>query len=220
VNVVSIEVGRATQILNQDEARPEQNTYLPQVIELARARYGFVGLPNLAETATKGVKFQQGRLLLPSGDAIWIEGLDIYNDGLAVSCRNTSDAEIVLSDAIEWGKTTFGLRQPKNVGPRLYQSFVIVDFKSSTSALISRFAEIQSLLSKAYQAAYSVERTFEVAKLSLMADPTTLGAYAHTEFSFDRRGGQPFGLNRFFCGAPLSTDEHIALLRELENLFG
>lgn len=219
MKVVSIEAARVTQLFVADEVRGERDIYLPQLFDSARQRYGFVKLPNLEDAKLNGAKFQHGRLQRDSGgESITIEAVEIYNDGIVVSCRDSSDAEVVLDDIIAWGMQTFGLREPKTMIPRLYASFIVVDFKSATSDLIKRFEELQKILTDAYSRSYSVQRTFGISKLAFAVDPTTLSPHASTEFVFDRRAGAAYGLNRFFCMAPLSTGAHIALLSRFEEL--
>jgi hypothetical protein len=36
-------------------------------------------------------------------------------------------------------------------------------------------------------------------------------------FSIERRSGLPLAQNRWFCSAPLPTDEHLALLEQMEK---
>ncbi len=219
MNIVSVEAGRVTQIFVADEVRAERDIYVPQLIDLVQKRYGFTTLPTLSETKTGGAKFGHGVLGTEKG-SITIEALEIYNDGIVASCRNTVDADTVLSDAIAWGTQAFGLRAPKTFLPRTYGSFVVADFKASTSALFGRFAEMQELMSAAYEHRYKVKRNYETSKLSIAVDPTTVPQFTNTEFLFDRRSGAPYSLNRFFCVAPLPTPEHIAFLEKFEGLFG
>lgn len=192
--------------------------YLPQLIDLVRQRYGFAFVPNAQDVKTGGARFQNGRLQCESGD-ITIENLDIYNDGIVAACRHTELAEAVLNDVIPWAMEAFGLRPPKTIIPRTYASFVIVDFKAPVSALISQFATLKALLAGAYESTYRKRYEFELSKTSFSVDPQTVPQHTNTEFLFDRRATASYDLNRYFCVAPLKTQDHLDLLAKVEGVF-
>jgi hypothetical protein len=140
------------------------------------------------------------------------------NPAPAVGCRSSSDGDAVIDDAIEWAITSFGLRRPTTIIPRVYTSWLIVEFASSTSALFRNFATLQKLIADTHEEANGKRLDFEVAKLSIMSDPKDLPQHTNTEYLFDRRAGAAFTENRFFCAAPLRTESHVLLLEKLEGL--
>ncbi|UYN96678.1 MAG: hypothetical protein KIT25_07035 [Enhydrobacter sp.] len=216
MKLVSSLHGRAMQGFNPDEARSHQSTYLPTAVDMIKARYGFLTNSDLRTSADAGVKFQSGRLQRQGEAEIAIENLDVYNDGLLVVCRTTTEADIVLDDVISWGQLAFQVRQPASPPPRLYSSWLVVDFDEPIAKLVAKFAIMKGLITAAHERAYGMKLDFQFHRVSFNVDPSTLPLHTFTDYAMDRRGGAPYALNRFFCTAPLKTEEHIQLLSEIE----
>ena len=169
----------------------------------------------MATAPQVGIKFENGEFTI-DGAHVSIENLDIYNDGIVATARNTSDAEAILDDAIEWGMETFGLRRPEKMLPRTYTSWVVVDFEEPIAQLFSKFDNLRTLITKSFEETYKRTLDFQMQRIAFNVDPQLLPPYTQTDFAIDRRGGSPYSLNRFFCSAPLKTDSHIALLEGIE----
>ena len=148
---------------------------------------------------------------------ISIENLDIYNDGIVATGRDTTDAEVVLEDAIEWGFETFGLRRPRTILPRTYTSWIVVDFDEPIGLLFAKYDEIRRQIAKSFKDAYGQMLDFQMQRVAFNVDPQTVPQYTQTDFTIDRRGGAAYSLNRFFCLAPLKTEAHVALLERIEG---
>jgi hypothetical protein len=217
MEIVSIHRAQVFQRFVPDEVRPEQDIYLPRLYELAREKYGFINASDITKASAEGVKFQGGKVVC-EGREIAVESMSVHSDGIIVACRSTSDGDLVVDDAVEWGISFWGWRRPKTIIPRVYTSWIIVDFHSSTSTLFRNFAKLQKLIADAHEEAGGARLDFEVAKLSIAADPKSLPQFTNTEYLIDRRQDTPFSQNRFFCSAPLRTDAHLRLLEKLERL--
>lgn len=207
--------GRALQLFVADEVRGDRNVYWPQFVELVNARYGFLKHSDLGTASEKGIKFENGRLLTDRHQ-IGIENLDIYNDGIVATGRNTSDAEVILNDAIEWGFEAFGLRRPQRVAPRTYTSWLVVDFEEPIARMFSKLEELRDLMATSFEQGHGVRLDFQMQRVAFNVDPLSVPPFTNTEFTIDRRGGSPYPLNRFFCTAPLRTEAHITLLERIE----
>jgi hypothetical protein len=217
VKVISSMHGRVMQIYVADEVRGPQDFYWPQVVQLINERYGFLKHSDLATAAASGIKFEAGRFLTAQGAQISIQNLDIYNDGIVVICRDTSDAELVLEDATAWGFETFKLRHPKTVLPRTYTSWLVVDLDKPIANMLAKFSEVRRLIATSYEAAYGTALDFQMQRVAFNVDPKTVPQFTQTDFAIDRRGNTAYSLNRFFCTAPLKTEGHIALLQQIER---
>jgi hypothetical protein len=214
---ITTDSGRAIQIFDSDEVRSLRDVYIPQLFDLVGKRYGFLEHSSMTEVADKGAKFRSGRLVLEDG-TIAIQSLEIYNDGILVTCRTTDEADVILQDVLEWGVNTFGLRWPHKMTPRTYQSWVIVDFEKPMSAMLKSFKDMSAAISASYAQTYGKELTFDTFRIGFKVDPLTVAPNTPTEYIFDRRGGASYSLERWFCGAPLKTIDHFALLTKLEQM--
>jgi hypothetical protein len=68
----------------------------------------------------------------------------------------------------------------------------------------------------AYEREYHEKLDFQMERFAFNADPLKLPAFTHSQFMIDRRASASYSLNRFFCSAPLKTEVHLDLLRQLE----
>jgi hypothetical protein len=219
MRLISTEYGQSLQLIVMDEVRPLRGgTYLPDLISSIIQRYRFVSYPtDLAAAAQQGAKFQTGVIEL-AGIVIPITSLDIYNDGIIVTTRDTDDSDIVFDDFAGWAIQTFNLREPTTKIPRKHASNVVVDFDVSLGSFIRNFELISKLISSAFATA-GISHDMHVARLSIGADPATSKlSQVQATLTIEPRGGQPFTSNRYFSGAPLRTQEHLALLSALERL--
>lgn len=218
MNLISALNGRSTQLFSLDEVRSERPPYLPEVIDRFLSRYGFVDRPDPRNAVDQGIKFVRGRLK-KNDETISIESLDIYNDGIVVVCSNTTDADVVLDDAIEWGMQAFGMRQPIQMPPRTYMSWLVVDFEeSAVASIVSKFSRIQNLIQSSFESAYGQRHSFELFRIAFNVDPKLLPPHTLTDYSIDRRGGVSYSEDRFFCGAPLQTKQHVEFLESFEKI--
>lgn len=217
MKLVSSVGGRATQTFSPDEVRGERTTHIPEVVQAMQEKYDFTNHTDLKQAGTAGMKFERGRLKL-NNDEIWIENFDVYNDGFIAVCRSTDDADTVLNDAIEWAVERFGMRRPARWPLRTHTSWLVVDFEEAAASIVAKFSKIQKLIKSSYQEAYGNELPFDLARIAFNVDPKLVPQYTNTEFSIDRRGGEAYAANRFFCMAPLKTRAHLELLGKLDTV--
>jgi len=201
-----------------DEIRPERSIYLPEVVGLTVHRYGFLKHSDVSVAPEKGIKFENGRLDLGGGAEIAIESLDIFNDGFICVCRDTTDADYVLEDVLKWGMDALKMRAPHTTFPREYSSWLVVDFEKPISSILAKFAELRQLIRESYQRTYKRNIDFELQRLAFAYDPLKGPQSANIGYTIDRRLGAPYEVNRFFCAAPLRTEDHVELLRNIEAI--
>ena len=222
MKIISIEVGRSTQLLIPDEVRPLANTYFPEMVGLLTERYGFSVQPSYSEAIAAGAKFVGGRLI-GANEKINIIDLTVFSNGIQVSAANTSDSDHILEDIILWAENTLGYRPLQTLIPRLHESHIVVDFDNRADALIGIVEKLKSGFEKALAGAYGLQAPISLSGFSIGADPLQTNAQLpffagalRPEFGIVRRFNYPYSQNRFFSSAPLRTEAHIALLEELE----
>ena len=217
MKLIASDTGQVFQRFEPDEVRPEREIFIPQLFALARERYGFLGASDPAAAKDAGAKFRDGCLAI-AGRQIAVAALEIYTDGVIVRCRDTNDADVVLDDAIEWLIKTFGVRRPQTTFQRNYQSHLVVEFDGRSA--IHRFEMVAKIMGAAFNAAHPLLKgEFDVQRLAFAIDPALVPPHTTTGFIFERRGQALYSLNRYFCMAPLRTEDHVRLLEEIEKVW-
>ena len=142
------------------------------------------------------------------------------SDGDMISSANTELADYALTVLIEYLNNEFGYTL--NPSHRYYSSTIVVDFEKEIGDLIPSFKAIQKIIGDEGD-----ENSFELLRIALSrgasrkpAPPAAspLDGVERTDFVIERRANLPFSANRFFCTAPMRTDEHIKALEKIEKL--
>lgn len=218
MNLIAFDEGRVLQLFVGEEIRPYSGVSLPVFFSRLIDHYVFLERPpNFGDAIKAGAKFLNGHLTFESRD-IAIKELAIYNDGIVVACHKTSDGEVVLADLMEWASKEFHMRPPITLKPRTYSSALIVEFSDSLDPLLNKFDKIAQRISSALNRAYGWDYDTHVARLGFKTDPTKLAPFTNTEFYLERRIDVPYSTNRFYSGAPLTTEQHLMYLGEFEKI--
>jgi hypothetical protein len=198
--------------------------YWPDLVKDLGKEYSFATVPDIQEviasqnkgTAAKGAEFQVGKLTRPDGSMAVIEKFTVFNDGLVVDSRvSTEDCDLFLDSIEQWAmKNLSGIR---NVGKSFYLSQLEVKFQGSqyTKAFDGICSNIHSLLEE--YGMTGVTR-YRFASLHLAMEPSRTSLSQPSPFSIERRLNVPFDDNVFFAQAPLRTPDHKTLLAALEQV--
>jgi hypothetical protein len=238
---------RAVLRVPMDDVKPT-TTYSPQqVISGIMSRYDFSQAQNLAQggapinilgapgpAVSMGIPigFQmnfQPPIVLQNGTAsinnraIGIQQLVITPDltTIIIGAETTEDADIILDDIISLMEGTYGFHDLAKRGDRVYGSSLIVEFDEAVEQYISVFEGIEKLITPAYKSAFNIKQEVKIERFAFACDPTELPAAKAqfvASFTIERRAGHPFDENRYFCGAPLKTSDHIALIEAIERV--
>ncbi len=192
--------------------------YLPDVIQKVKTRYGFLVVPRdedlVPSDPPKAGVFQHGRLSM-GGRLIIIDRFTVFNDGIAAdSSASTDELDLFLDDLISWAKDEF----PKIelVGPRYYLSQMEVQLNTPLENYAPQFIPIGERLTSLLSS-YGIEvPRYEVTAIQLNFDQVGKLPPQPGIFFIDRRLNVPYGDNVWFAQAPLKTEDHKALLRELD----
>jgi len=194
--------------------------YLPDLVQLVKARYAFISAPSDADLVPsdppKGTEFKHGKLMIDGRVAV-LDTVTFFTDGVVVdAASSTIDADLFLDDLTEWAKTI--LPQVELVGPRFYLSQLEVNLDSSpekTAPVLKPVGEKVSSLLQSYGIATP---RYEVSMVQWSFDQLGKPAPQPAAFSIERRANIPFGEQVWFSQAPLKTEDHKAILEEFEKL--
>jgi len=199
--------------------------YLPDVAKMIVEHYEFVVSPKKDELfpvlpqpsgQPKAVEFKHGRLRKPDGRVLVIQQLAMFNGGFAVdTTTSTEDSDIVLRDLIMLlqPETPSELKQ----GTKLYVSQVEIQASPSIENLVPASATLGVSITSLLQS-YGLEvARYQVADLTFGADPLGLTPPAPIPFQLQRRIGVPYKGNIWYSQAPLTTRDHVNVLRNLDS---
>src|SRR5262249_25671665 len=136
-------------------------------------------------------------------------------DGIICVCRHTDDADRALNDFLSWGVEALKMKPPQTIFRRDYASWLAVDFDAQIGLLLARHSQLQRLVIESYERTYETKVDFQLQRIAFSNDPMK-GEYVNVGYSIERRANAPYELNRFFCIAPLRTEDHLELLRQIE----
>jgi|SRR6185369_4194532 len=206
-----------TQLFRAEEITPEGGVFIPELLAALSERYNFITLPDPADAIRgAGLKFSHGQL--SKEQKINIISLQIFNDGIVVECRDTEACDIVLDDAIAYIKEKFKFREPAHIAPRKYVSVVVVNFDNDISNLLKGFSKIKRLLESSLVESNAISADIHVGRLTLLADPALHPEHTNTEFVLEQRVNRPFSENSFFSKAALSSQLHLKLLQQIDDI--
>jgi hypothetical protein len=179
------------------------------------ARYSFAKFPKLEDLGADHQTFGVGKF-----KDFQIEELRIYNDGIIVGSRsNSAFIDEFIDDLFSWAEKELGMVPMITSKPeKYYESSIVVKSRNDLTKVMGLNAEICSGLNKKLASKY-IATPFQPSGLVLNCEPFEQGGGKCKPFRFlvERRIGFPFGENVFFSQAPLTTDDHLAFLGDLEG---
>jgi hypothetical protein len=221
MRLIGTENGRVILLFPIEEMRPLRGLVLADSVGLLTDRYQFAYPPDLSRwenVQNNPLLFRSGKLE-KNGCTLAIGELGVYSDGISVNASSTEVAEEVLTDLLDWSKSALGMRELQRPARKTYHSTVVVEFDHDVGALFFRYARICSFLSDSLKATYNTDNQIMLNRLAFSQDPTkTPPSSLAGEFVIERRVNYPYEVNRFFCSAPLPTDEHVRLLQQIETV--
>lgn len=200
-------------IVHSGPIRADSTVY--NLVRGVEARYKFLEAPRELSQFdfTKGVTFRSGLF----HDQI-IDRLQLYNNGiLSESSSSTSLCDEFLDDLVSWMNAELTIRlEENNETARIYNSEIefvnTVNRNDGTESLIS-----DRLAAKVaqYGPGPGVFITSGFMFQPNLNDQSMASIY---KFTLERRVGRPLGDNCYFSKAPLKTEDHVNLIREIEEM--
>jgi hypothetical protein len=216
MKLLNVVQARSVWLFSTDDLNPRGLDLVPIVMGI-RDRYSFQKHPTKAEEvypASGGIEFGRGAFKLPTGDQIEVVSLVFFSDGIVAETRHSTTAsDQVLEDVLSFATDTFRLSfDPTMVARKTYSSELVFATDIHLDRVNARLKRFAALLAKTAGEAFH----FELGSLRFLSAPVSNGI--QLQFTFERRFGTEFDQNRYYSQAPFTTEKHLELLQELEEL--
>jgi len=215
MKIIAIAMARAICFVSLEDLNPRGRIFYPDLskglVEEFRFQKAPTGLWEL--DLQSGISFEDGKV----GDIV-VQKLSIYRTGFVIdTISSTSDSEKALEDILGWGVKNFGVNyHPSMITRTGYYSQIVAHLDLPLDRLNPVLASTSKIVSEMVARNFNMSIPYETSAVHLSFDPsrTTLTPGG---FSIEKRAGHPFSENRYFCGAPLRTEEHIDVLQRFED---
>jgi hypothetical protein len=214
----SIKLSRSIWLLPLVDLNPRglnEFSLIKSIIE----KYKFVQVPSKPEEfdKNKGLKLGGGSFQLDTKQEISIE-LTVFTDGLVADSRSsTEDSDAFLDDFLTWISTEyFFINYKELIKSKIYLSELWVNTDKSLTILNSKLINFATRLNSLIVGHEHQPIEFEASGISFWTDPTIINP--PSPFKFERAENTSFKENRYYSVAPLQTDKHLIILKELEDI--
>jgi hypothetical protein len=190
-----------------------------------KSKYRFQVGPQANPSVGLIAAYQAGRFSR-KGKSIHVDQLNItYLDAsrvtsIGVLTKSTTDDGVgFLDDLMSWAKRRYRLKAPQTF-PTFYHSQLEVVFDAPFS---QSFPTLQSLgkTVQSYLSNYGFDGpVYEPTSVLMFFDARDQQPPVPTPFSIERRVATSFSDNKFFSQAPLTTKDHLAVLKQFEKSLG
>jgi hypothetical protein len=217
MQLAAIATARFVAFIETIDLNPRGKAYFPEMVPALVSRYGFVKFPQKLEDfdEAKGVLFEGGRF-----KGVTVQKIQVFDSVLVVeTASSTTDSENVLEDALLWASETFGLvYRPGMIKRKAYVSQLTFYSDSIMPKLNPALLKVAQKLSARVPQYFGFDLRYKPSAFAITYDEMEIKNGA-AQFSVEARAEAPFIQNKYFSTAPLPTEEHIALLQELEADF-
>jgi hypothetical protein len=119
---------------------------------------------------------------------------------------------------LNWGAETFGLsNRPDLITRRQYVSEIIFTSDMALSTANARLNHLGNGVTQSIAKHFNQTLPYELNAIDFHFD-TTQSKQFFAHFRIERFAGAPFSDKKYYSGAPLTTDEHVNLINDLEAL--
>lgn len=215
MKVVGLETGRVALLVDLVELAPIGGMHDEEVSDTLQRQYSFA-VVSPAKEGGPLLRFERGRA--PDGKPLAF--FEAHPHGLVAQAADTRTAGGFLADVLAVCEKTLGLRKPTLSGT-VYNSSLVAEFETDIGGLFTKSKALFGLLGSQLKTLYGIDVPPALQRLTLKPDserlPPRLGGML-TDFTIERRIYAPFETQRFYSTAPLPTDQHIELLKRVEEL--
>lgn len=215
MKLAAIHVSRVSYFLDIVDLVSSGRVFLPDLVTAIAEHCEFRKFPQNfgKENETKGAVFEIGKF----GNQP-ITKLTIFNDGVVLETNSSTDVtEETLLAMLAWAKSASGLQfEPEMVKRKVFFSQLTAYLEVTLDSVHPIFGEISKELSKSNSDLYQQPMAFRTSGITLGVNTLT-AKFLPAAFSIERRIDVPDTENKYFCSAPLTTGEHIALLEKFEK---
>jgi hypothetical protein len=194
--------------------------HIPAAVKALEEKFKFQAVPNKAEelanpTQTAPLVFRYGTCKV-AGRAVVIVILQIFPTAvLAGVDTSTEDAESFLDELIEWASEKFGIEYQKLAEPA-FSSQLEVKLAKPLGEYFPRLKKVCEAGSKLISDVFVNKPPYELAGITLSFDRLKF-IPSPGNIRLERRESAPYADNLYFSEAPMTTKNHLALLKLLED---
>ena len=214
MKIVTFSAGNLAALFPVEAFAPVSGLNEREMLGAIRERYDFGTAPSMssrAEIQQTGLVFDLGFFGAENGE-VTIHNLSIHNDGVVVRTNKTEYAEAFFDDLISWLIHEYGCRRVPTQSR--YLSEIVVDFDQPIANALNNSNELTSLI----LSSVAEYREAKAAALTSFSVEFVSGAAAIPKFIIERREGTTVEDKRYFCSAPLTTEQHLRVLQSIERL--
>jgi hypothetical protein len=196
----------------------QENIFGPDLVRGLQEKFRFVEVPvRLEELDTsKGASFRHGAF-----NGAVIELFQIYDNGiLADSKTSTEHIDEFIDAALAWAAERFHLTYSESTTAqrRGYVSQIEVTSQKELFRPLSKLKVIGELIGEKVTGYGKECPPFQPSGFHLSTDFNADGTMTADRFVFEYRGGIPFGQNTYYSTAPLATQDHMRVLKRIEEV--
>ncbi len=203
-----------------EEYGPERGVILSDLIEIIRTAYSFQSFPTIppGQMAAPTLTFGSGKFSDERGD-FGVGAIVMEPTADIVLATTTDQAELVLNDLIHRLDKMVGFRLTQTAKKPVYLSNLVVEFDGE----LNKHIEKLGLILRAINEAHPNESPLGFKRLAfgtpiMHVAPDQITTLEQNDFIIERRVQEPFKSNRFYCSAPMKTQDHVKVLQQIEKI--
>jgi hypothetical protein len=211
MKVMSVALARVIWFLDTNELNPGGKDFFTHLFPWLLEDYKFKTCPKPGEDFSQGMKFVNGEFVKEDGTVL-VLNVTMFSDGISADTfSSTTDSEDFLGTALSQLPELGFAYDQEMIRRKAYLSQLNVKCAGSLQSLNPGLTEFARLLSSA-----TGGTAFDVAAMELWPDQAA--TVKPTNFSFQRKLGEPLNSDRYWSQAAVPTDKHVELLEQLEVL--
>jgi len=218
MKLLSVNRARSIWVGNLIDLNPRGYSLIRIVPDIIN-KYGFQKFPTKFEEfdPAEGVKFLGGIYQNDAKHKINVD-IQIFNWGSVVDTRSsTKDSDDFLDEFLTWIVKEMDLVPYQEIiRTKVYLSELSVQTDKSLNALNPKLDKFARRLTSLIAGHEHHPIKLETSAIALSTDPNIVGPPG--AFRFERAENIPFSENRYYSAAPLQTDIHLEMLKELESI--
>jgi len=176
--------------------------------------------PNIPPFMIPIFVFQSGQFVI-GDEKLPIIQLAVIQNGDIVTASTTEVADRILDDFMSRMDSNFGYRFGEAVEKtRSYMSSFVVEFDKPLEEKISALKRFEEILNGASirSEPFKIKRlAFGSGDIQQLQSISSIDEMKKSDFFIERRVGEPYARNRYFCSAPMKTADHVKLLELIER---
>jgi hypothetical protein len=222
MRVIAIDAARVTILFPIEEVVPLAGIASADTLDDVVSRYAFATRPDLTlskdELQKVGLKFENGHCQF-GNRTVRILSCTVFTDGVVIDASNTDDAEEFWGDLSKWMIEEKQFRNFTITPARRFISQVVVEFDKPLSTLFKSFESLTKLVSDKINQVYNTDLSLNIGRLDLEFDRLTgISSPTLPKFIIERRANVQFVRERYYCSAPIRTNDHLQVLKEIEEV--